>query len=120
MHSSVVENEERLSRYCAMVGAKIMLHEELLRIQNGDNTEGDVLKEIQMNSRHLVKRTDNSIRIQCESSHELLKHNCAGTLYIVIAFRGPVGTMCLTNSDNCRRVQHCLPTAVGLTSAKLA
>jgi hypothetical protein len=55
-----MENEEVLCRGCGMVGAEVLLPEELLRRhQNRDTTKGDVAKDMQTDSRHLVKRTDN-------------------------------------------------------------
>jgi hypothetical protein len=55
-----MENGEVLCRGCRMVGAEVPLPEELLRRhQNGDTTEGDVAKDMQTDSRHLIKRTDN-------------------------------------------------------------
>jgi hypothetical protein len=61
------QNGERLYHCCEMVGAEIRLYKELLEMnRNGDMTKGDGTKCMQTDSRHLVKRTDNSKRTRSQ------------------------------------------------------
>ncbi|KAJ7257650.1 hypothetical protein C8J57DRAFT_1234799 [Mycena rebaudengoi] len=72
---------------CGTVGAGIVLCKALWRKNHGgDNTYGDVAKDIQTDSRHLVKRTDNSfdLLLTCFSrdSSKLSYSYGAGLWYI--------------------------------------